>query len=306
MIKSMSVANYLGESIEIPFSNPYETGFAITDIKGLGPGKSDVSVTELTSRDGSIYNSSRLSTRNIVITIRFMSAPDIETVRQKTYKYFPIKKQVTLGFETDNRSCYITGYVESNDPVIFSDAEGSQISILCPDPYFYSKDANSTMFSGVLSEFEFPFSNELPIDPVVEENQIEYSSLELSTEKNVYYSGDSEVGITIKIQSIGTVEHLTIYNTKTREFLKIDTDKLESITGHPIIEGDELTICTVKGKKSITLLRDGETINILNTMTRDSSWLQLTKGDNLFAYAAETGSEMLYFTIESNILYEGI
>lgn len=321
MIKSMSVTNYLGESIEIPLGNPYETGFAITEIDGLGPGKSDISVTELTSRDGSIFNSSRVGTRNIVLTIRFIETPDIETVRQKTYKYFPIKKQVTLGFETDNRSCYINGYVESNEPDIFSDKESSQISIICPDPYFYSKDLNSTVFSGVISEFEFPFSNELPIDPVVfgkttqngtgdpsqtEENQIEYSSLELSTEKNVYYSGDSEVGITIKIQSIGTVEHLTIYNTKTREFLKIDTDKLESITGHPIIEGDELTICTVKGKKSITLLRDGETINILNTMTRDSSWLQLTKGDNLFAYAAETGSEMLYFTIESNILYEGI
>lgn len=826
MIKSMSVTNYLGESIEIPLGNPYETGFAITEIEGLGSGKSDISVTELTSRDGSIFNSSRVGTRNIVLTIRFIETPDIETVRQKTYKYFPIKKQVTLGFETDNRSCYINGYVESNEPDIFSDKESSQISIICPDPYFYSKDLNSTVFSGVISEFEFPFSNELPIDPVVfgkttqngtgdpsptnvrpiegigendckivfdgteswayesgefrltnskyhwvrgsgfcthyknsesgdktffisgeglqinfrdpsfssasewkqylanqfsegtpvtvcykqtklfrdgkfdkqlilngeneginwvvrtsasypnlftmdvpisdmasgatdlcdcnwlnyvypdfsngegfrsfsgngqvgtggvlltfstdripektleatlaylkehplvvwyqsgdyktkysnykksykyyvevpvlnsdrllsqpielaqplfdgdvldglsrsefkskllldgreqwieyysgegawtgfactildknytraegatnqyivvsnsqdyvkhqyhpriwigavnnriyavhvpfktveewtsylkenpleiwydadsnwltnrsiareihqkgllyldgsedyirynstystiivpgiltvgpvdavdqydhvysshfptkrsvsgsptifsqpkygyvvmyanfiknieqaraffaeqnangtpvtivyeprypqiyykesvpwlskpfEENQIEYSSLELSTEKNVYYSGDSEVGVTIKIQSIGTVEHLTIYNTKTREFLKIDTDKLESITGHPIIEGDELMICTVKGKKSITLLRDGETINILNTMTRDSSWLQLTKGDNLFAYSAETGSEMLYFTIESNILYEGI
>jgi hypothetical protein len=54
------------------------------------------------------------------MTLRFMIAPDIETVRQKSYKYFPIKKELILTFETDNRSCYIAGYVESNEPVIIN------------------------------------------------------------------------------------------------------------------------------------------------------------------------------------------
>ena len=305
MIKSITVTNYLGESLKMELTNPYDSGIAITDITGIGPGKADINVTELTSSDGSLHNSSRLGTRNIVMTLRFMFAPDIETVRQKTYRFFPIKKELTLTFETDNRSCYITGYVESNEPVIFEENEYTQISIVCPDPYFYSLRADSTVFSGVVSMFEFPFSNEVQNNEETERFLI-MSDLQFETEQTVYYSGESEIGMTIRIRAIGTVENLTIFNTRTREFIKLDTDKLQQITGSVIIAGDEITICTVKGKKSIRLLRDGVTTNILNCMTKDSSWIQLVKGDNILAYTADSGAEKLYFSVENNVIYEGV
>lgn len=305
MIKSVTVTNYLGESLKMELTNPYDSGIAITDITGIGPGKADINVTELTSSDGSLHNSSRLGTRNIVMTLRFMFAPDIETVRQKTYRFFPIKKELTLTFETDNRSCYITGYVESNEPVIFEENEYTQISIVCPDPYFYSLRADSTVFSGVVSMFEFPFSNEVQNNEETERFLI-MSDLQFETEQTVYYSGESEIGMTIRIRAIGTVENLTIFNTRTREFIKLDTDKLQQITGYTIIAGDEITICTVKGKKSIRLLRDGVTTNILNCMTKDSSWIQLVKGDNILAYTADSGAEKLYFSVENNVIYEGV
>ena len=305
MIKTVTVTNYLGERLTMELTNPYESGFAITSITGLGPGKADINVTELTSSDGSLYNSSRLGTRNIVMMLRFMFVPDIETVRQKTYKYFPIKKQIRLEFETDNRSCYIEGYVESNEPVIFEENEYTQISIMCPDPYFYSISSASTVFSGIVSMFEFPFSNEIT-GTEEDDRYLVISELENAKEQTVFYDGESEVGMTIHMHAIGTVTNVAIYNTKTREFIKIDTDKLVSITGSTIVEGDDITICTVKGKKSVTLLRDGVTANILNCMTKDSSWIQLVKGDNVLAYTADTGSEMLYFTVENNVLYEGV
>lgn len=305
MIKSVTVTNYLGESLKMELTNPYDSGIAITDITGIGPGKADINVTELTSSDGSLHNSSRLGTRNIVMTLRFMFAPDIDTVRQKTYRFFPIKKELTLTFETDNRSCYITGYVESNEPVIFEENEYTQISIVCPDPYFYSLRADSTVFSGVVSMFEFPFSNEVQNNEETERFLI-MSDLQFETEQTVYYSGESEIGMTIRIRAIGTVENLTIFNTRTREFIKLDTDKLQQITGSVIIAGDEITICTVKGKKSIRLLRDGVTTNILNCMTKDSSWIQLVKGDNILAYTADSGAEKLHFSVENNVIYEGV
>lgn len=212
MIKSVTVTNYLGESLKMELTNPYDSGIAITDITGIGPGKADINVTELTSSDGSLYNSARLGTRNIVMTLRFMIAPDIETVRQKSYKYFPIKKELILTFETDNRSCYIAGYVESNEPVIFDENEYTQISIMCPDPYFYSTEANAMVFSGVVPMFEFEFSNETE-NGSNEERNIIMSEIEVAQEQTVYYNGDSEIGVTIQIHAIGTVENVTIYNT---------------------------------------------------------------------------------------------
>ena len=84
--------------------------------------------------DGSIFASARATERNIVLTLILLPIPSIESVRQKTYSFFPIKKAVTLLVETDNRLVETTGYVESNEPNIFSQQESTQISIICPDP----------------------------------------------------------------------------------------------------------------------------------------------------------------------------
>lgn len=304
MIKTVTVTNYLGESLTLELKNPWDIGIAITKIEGLGPVKADINSTEISSGDGARFNSARIGTRNIVFTFRLLEAPTVEDSRQKTYKYFPIKTNVTLLFETDNRLCQITGYVESNKPNIFSEEEDTQISIICPNPYFISMEnggMNSVVFFGSEPTFEFPFSNESLTDPL-----IIFGNIKLRQEEIVIYDGDSQVGFIIKMHALGEVRQITIYNTKTRESMKIDTDILNEITGSGIIAGDEITISTIKGDKHITLLRDGEEINILNVLGKDVDWFQLAKGDNRFAYICEYGAENLEFSINYQTLYEGV
>lgn len=304
MIKTVTVTNYLGESLTLELKNPWDVGIAITKIEGLGPVKADINSTEISSGDGARFNSARISTRNIVFTFRLLEAPTVEDSRQKTYKYFPIKTNVTLLFETDNRLCQITGYVESNKPNIFSEEEDTQISIICPNPYFISMSnggMNTVVFFGDEPMFEFPFSNESLTDPL-----IVFGNIKLRQEEIVPYDGDSEVGFTIKMHALGEVRQITIYNTKTRETMKIDTDILNEITGSGIVAGDEITISTIKGDKHITLLRNGEEINILNALGKDVDWFQLAKGDNRFAYICEYGAENLEFSINYQTLYEGV
>lgn len=304
MIKTVRVTNYLGESLTLELSNPWDIGIAITKIEGLGPVKADINSTKISSGDGARFNSARIGTRNIVFTFRLLEAPTVEDSRQKTYKYFPIKTNVTLLFETDNRLCQITGYVESNKPNIFSEEEDTQISIICPNPYFISMDnggMNTVWFFGDEPVFKFPFSNESLTDPL-----IVFGNIKLRQEEIVPYDGDSEVGFTIKMHALGEVRQITIYNTKTRESMKIDTDILNEITGSGITAGDEITISTIKGDKHITLLRNGEEINILNVLGKDVDWFQLAKGDNRFAYICEYGAENLEFNINYQTLYEGV
>lgn len=304
MIKSVTVTNYLGESLLLELSNPWDIGIAITKIEGLGPVKASINSTEISSGDGARFNSARIGARNIVFTFRLLEAPTVEDSRQKTYKYFPIKTNVTLLFETDNRLCQITGYVESNKPNIFSEEEDTQVSIICPNPYFISMDnggMNTVVFFGNEPVFEFPFSNESLTEPL-----IVFGNIKLRQEEVVLYDGDSQVGFTIKMHALGEVRQITIYNTKTRESMKIDTDILNEITGSGIIAGDEITISTIKGDKHITLLRDGEETNILNALGKDVNWFQLAKGDNRFAYICEYGAENLEFSINYQTLYEGV
>lgn len=302
MLKEFIVTNYRGESITLELDNPESSGFLIKEISGLGPCKASINRTEVSTNDGSIYNSARLDDRNIIIKLAFWGS-DVETIRQLSYKYFPIKKHITLEFVTDNRDCVATGYVESNEPDIFSSDEETSISIICPDSFFYSaqKNTNTTTFYGEEPLFEFPFENNS-----LTERLIEFGTINAYTDANVYYDGDSEVGVTITIHAIGEVTNIGIYNTGTRESMLIDTDRITSITGQAIKAGDDIIIVTTKGQKSIRLLRDGVYINILNALDKNSDWFQLAKGDNVFTYTAETGINNLQFKVQNDVIYEGI
>ncbi len=304
MIRSIKVTNYQGDSITLDLTHPEESGFVVKSITGLGPGNATINMTNVSTNDGGLFNSSRLSTRNIVISLGFFQRGSIEDIRQLSYKYFPIKKKCTLIIETDNRLAEIDGYVESNDPDIFSKNEGTDISIICPYPFFYSsgeEGKTTTVFSGIEAAFEFPFKNES-----LTENLLEMGTIENQTERVITYKGDSEIGVTITIHAVGEARNITIYNTGTRELMTIDTDKIESLTGFGIVSGDDIVICTVKNNKSITLIREGTSTNILNCLSKNADWFQLAKGDNVFAYVADEGANNLQFKIENRVIYEGV
>lgn len=301
MIKSVTVTNYLNETIKMELKHPEKTGIIIRNIEGLGPGKADINIVDASTIDGGRYTSARQNTRNIVFDFAFMFLPDIETVRQKVYKYMPIKKMIKMVFETTNRVSQIYGYVEANEPDIFSQEESTQVSVICPDPHFYSLTPQITTFSGIENLFEFPFSNESLV-----ENLLETGILLFNQTQTVLYEGDAEVGFVIYIHAIGSASGIAIYNIDTSEVLKLNSERLIELTGADISYGDDIIISTVRGEKYISLLRGGEYINILNCLERNSDWFYLKKGDNLLYYTAEIGETNLQFRVENRIVYEGV
>ena len=307
MIYSIVVTNYLGDRIKLELGKPDVSGFLIKSITGLGPAKANVNTTEVSTNDGSLFNSARLSQRNIVLDMVFINTvygESIEDLRQKSYKYFPLKKSVELTIETDNRYVKTTGYVESNEPNIFSSQEGTQISIICPDPYFYSagEDGNNvTNFYSIDPMFEFPFSNESLDEPL-----LVFGEIQIKTEGVITYHGDSEIGVMIYIHAIGPATNINIYNTETRGVMRINTEKISSLTGKGIVASDDIVINTSKGDKSITLIREGVSYNILNCLDKNTDWFTLAKGDNIFAFTADSGVTNLQFRIENKVIYEGV
>ena len=307
MIHSFAITNHLGDRIKLDLKEPETSGFLIKSVSGLGPVKANVNTTEIVTNDGSMYNSARLSQRNMVFQLVFVNTvygEMIEDVRQKSYKYFPVKKNIEIVIESDNRHVRTTGYVESNEPNIFSSQEGAQISIICPNPYFYStgEDSNNvTDFYSIDPVFEFPFSNDSLTEPL-----LVFGEIQIKTEGVITYHGDSEIGVIVYIHAIGPASNISIYNTETREVMRIDTTKLEKLTGNGVIASDDIIINTTKGDKSITLLREGVSYNILNCLDKNSDWFALTKGDNIFAFTADSGVTNLQFRIENDIIYAGV
>ena len=301
MIKTVTVVNHLGESLKMELTRPQTSGFYIEKIEGLGPSVANVNVTERASIDGGYFSSAHVNTRNIVLTLGFWFDSGVEDMRHKSYRYFPLKKKITLIVETDKRICEAYGYVESNEPDIFSERETAQISILCPDPYFYANIDNTTTLSTVDPLFEFEFSNESLVDPL-----IEFGNVLDEPGGTVHNSGDVDVGVTMTVCISGDVNNLSITNKTTGEVMNINSTTLVSLTGSDLHDTDEIIISTIRGSKSIRLLRDGSYTNIVNCLDRFTDWIQLVAGDNQFVIDADTGADLVSITVENKIAYAGV
>lgn len=306
MIKSVTVINHLGNVLKMELKRPETSGFYVQRIEGLGPVNATINIVERAIMDGASYNSARVGSRNIVMYLGFLSSRNIEEIRHKSYKYFPLKKRITIQIETDTRICETYGYVESNEPDIFSDEASTQISVICPDSYFYDAGPNSTnivTFTGLEPTFTFEFSNES-----LTEKLIVFGEIINTPKKTINYDGDVEVGVSIYIHAIGDASNITIYNETTGEEMTINTSLLKTIlnTDYEIVAGDDIVITTSRGEKSVTLLRAGYSYNIINCLKRYPDWFQLAPGNNTFAFSAENGGENLTFSMRHKVAYEGV
>jgi hypothetical protein len=300
MIRSVTVTNHLGEELEMILAEPEKSGLAITNIIGLGEPDADINITEMAGTDFGSFNSSRICARNPVITIKYYG-DDTEASRLKCNKYFSTKHYIKLRFITDHRDCYLSAYVEKNEPDIFSPQSGCQISLKCADKFFYSEEIVSTDFSGIQPMFHFPFSDS-------NAGEIQFGDIRVSKEKSINYKGEEENGVIIKLHALGIIKDFVLYNVDTSERLGINDDALISLTGYGIIENDEIIIDTRVGHKTATLIRNGVSTNIINTLNKNPrpNWFKLSAGDNLFTYTASQGEYDVVLNIEHNILYKGI
>lgn len=304
MIHSVTVTNPSGETLKLELARPELTGLIVEKIDGLGPAPATINTVDLGSSDGAIFSSSRVQTRNIVLTLAMFGTqddPSIENARLKTYKYFPLKKRVELEFHTDNRVAQTYGYVESNEPDIFSNRETTQISIICPDPNFYAVGGEEYGFYGVMPLFEFEFSNES-----VTENLLQMGEIRLDSRTTLNYVGDADTGFVATLHALDVVREITVFNVNTRESFTIHTDKIASITGKPFGKGDDIVLSTIQGEKYMRLRRNGLYTNIIAAWDKNSTWLTLTNGDNTFAFTCEEGEKELQITFTYRNAYGGI
>lgn len=302
MIRSVTVTNHNNDSLKLELYHPEKSGLIIDNIEGLGPPKASINSNEVATIDGGIFTSARMSQRNIVITLSMMFDPIIEDSRLRAYRYFPVKKPVKLEFETDRRNAECDGYVESNTPTIFTDHETTQISIICPDPFFYEKGLEEVAFAGVHPLFEFPFSNES-----LTENLIEFGDIRDDNRAILDYKGDADTGVRIVVHVMsGTAENVTIWNVGTREKIRIDTQKIIRLTGITFSQGDDIEINTKIGEKYIRLIHDGRYYNIISCINKDADWFQITSGYNTFTFVADYGEANLMVTFHYRNAYGGI
>lgn len=304
MIYKIFATNPKNETIEMELTRPDKSGLNVKSVTGITPIGADIFSTPFGVVDGGLYSGSRIPSRDIVLTIGMYAQPghNIEDSRMILYNYFRIKDPVKLAFLTDTRYIEIEGYVQDNDCPIFSKDETATVTVRCVDPYFYSPYSQATGFSGVKQLFEFPFSNES-----LDTHLIEFGNISVDTRYAIDYEGDITVGFraVLTFRSDG-FHNIYIYNMDTRERLTILTDQVEAVTGKTLQYGDTLYLTTTPRNLSLYVIRDGVAYNAIAAVSKDSDWLTISKGHNVFAFASDYGVENIYIDMSYQNVYAGV
>lgn len=283
MAYELKVQNDKGEVLNLSTSPDY----TVYKVTGLQPPQVALHSSNNATTDGVTVSGAKAAERNIVIYVAMER--DIESSRINLYKYFPLKKVVTLYFKNGSRDVSIEGYVELIECDLFTNRQVAQISIVCPQPYFKAVEELVSYFSDITSSFTFPFS--IPAEGMA------FSSITANVRKSIINAGDIESGIIISIYANGTVVNPVVYDVFERTHVKFN------FTMQP---NDEIIVNTNVGKKSVTLIRNGISSNLLGYMAADSTWLTLKAGDNVFTYDSESGNSNLQITFKTAVLYGGV
>lgn len=281
---SLIAENQYGQRLELTNNNCY----VVQSVEGIDPPDAVINTTRNAGADGSVFNSAYADNR--VITITLAINEPAEANRINLYKYFKSKAKVRLFYKNDTRDVYIDGYVQTFPVGFFQKKQVAQITVFCNDPFFKNVDENITDFSAIQPAFEFPFF-------INEGEPIPFGEILLEQEHNIYNAGDVETGAVFIMRAIGSVTNPVIYNTITNKYFRLNMT---------MNEGDEIRINTQKKQKSVLLIRNGVTSNIIGNLQSGSTWLQLAPADNVFTTSATANPENLQTYAVINALFEGV
>lgn len=291
MFYTLILENQSGEQLNLSTTaNQYMT----SKIDGLNPPARTISTSTYSGMDGSYLNNAFIEKRNVVISFQ-MRGIDIEKRRHLLYRVVKPSRYIKVYYKTSAIDVYTEGYVETCEVNNFGTLTSGQISIICPDPYWYSTSAIYAYYSQVTGAFHFPFP----------ESDAPFPLGIYSTIDNIIIQNDGdETGFTIQIEasSSETVPEIaavtpTIYNADTGEYLQIKGE---------ILKGDAITITTKTGNKTVTLTRNGVDSNIINRLVSGSTWLSLREGKNTFHVQAVRGVKNLKVTLMHRNAFLGV
>lgn len=250
MFFTLILENKNGDQLNLSTTaNQYMT----SKVEGLHPPAGTISTSSYAGMDGSYLNNAFIEKRNVVIHFE-MRGVNMEARRHQLYKVVKPSRYVKIYYATSSLDVYAEGYVETCEVNNFEQLTSGQISIICPDIYWYSTHSQQAVYSQITGVFTFPFPSERNPEPFVLGQYNRENMLVIEND------GD-ETGFTLVIEASSTTEVAarspTIYNADTDEYLQIKGD---------IFNGDIITVTTKTGNKTVTLDRGGEKTNIINRL----------------------------------------
>ena len=265
--------------------------FVVSSIIGLNPPKAQINTTHIVGLDGSKFNSAFMGNRNIVITMVLRG--DQEANRQELLEYFRCKGLCRFYFQNNSRNVCTDGYIESVEYNIFQRTEQVQVSIICPDAYFYDLTQRVVPLTDVTSQFYFPFA-------IDEDDPVELSTFSNQTVATIVNEGQEDSGIILVVKFNSSADKFMIHQLETWESVTID---------YSFSAGDILTFSTVPENIEFSLQGSGTWVNLFHyAYIGGVDLMKMHPGTNMFEYAVDDvpASSAVDATIVFRQAYQGV
>ena len=269
-------------------------GIVIEEIDGIYDFEGEVRTSPYSQTHGDRYKNTRAVKRNIVVSGRIYS--DFYDNRQLMYRVFRLGSLGRFCYTEPNReNRYADYYVENVD--IDQDAYRGefQISLICPDPFFYAGESEYIDLASWLSDFIFQH------EFVAAGEVIGHRETSMIQEvENL--NGVDGIGMKIVLTASGNVTNPYVYLYETGERITIGT------TANPYIlsSSKRVEIDTTTGKKNIVQYENNVETRINEYLDPNSSFFQLKAGKNTIGYNAASGETFMNVHIEYKMRYLGV
>ena len=288
-IEILTYTNERGESVSFSHASIYHVN--MNDVSGLSDVRNAIYSINSMGQDGDTYLGNRIESREIEIvgSIKERNKDQMREYRRRLNRVLNPQYAATLTYQYGDFVRVIDCKVD-NAPVFTRKAifQDFTIQLLCLNPFWRkeskTRDNIATWIGGL----------EVPVE-IVPGWEIGYRQPSLIV--NVYNDGDVQAGIRVEFRALGMVTNPALLNVDTQEFIKLN---------YTMEAGDTLTVSTGYGEKEVTLKHGGIVTDAFRYLDVDSSYLQLSVGDNLFRYSAEGNLENLEVSIYHDDLYLGV
>ena len=260
-----------GKCVDL-YSDP---NIRLVNTDGIGF-SADISTTKIYGYDGSMFQGNSLQQRAVSLIVRYKTtySETAEMAKNRLMKLLGMKDTVKLRYVAPNRDVYIMCRVEQVNTPPNTQPMNTQISLICPDPYWRESGDNTVVIAGTESLWEFPF--EIP------EAGMEFGRINAATIAIVENKGTAESGAIFTIIATSACSNPKIENIDTGEFMKVIVE---------MERGDILVFTTELGEKTISFTHNGKTQNYFNYRVSGSTFLQIRPGINHFKYTVDSGDD---------------
>ena len=287
--------------MQIKYINKYKDSIVIDskpsslrlyDLEGRCGLSNDISISKTTYIDGVNINSTSLSYRELTIVGKIISNDkvEIENIKRKLIRTFTVKDKGTLYFKSNDTSEeYCIDTIVSNAPVFNQESFNVVdfiIELVAPNPYWRSQREARLEIAQTKGNFRFPLNL-----PTIKGKK------ESSLFVNFNNIGDVDSGMRIEFYAKEEVLNPSLFDVSTRQFIKIN--KL-------MAKDERIVINTNHGEKNIISIVGGVETKILQYLDFESSFLQLSRGDNLLRYGADSGVEFIVCDLYYSPKYLGV